>query len=98
VPELLLLDEDSNCGEIQGYVEISGDDMPFRQMNAATPIRRLLRTKEAAQYLSMSPWSLRHMVERRELPYISSGDNTSAWRFDVRDLDRWIETHRIGPK
>ena len=65
-------------------------------MTNATPIRRLLRTKEAACYLSMSPWMLRQMVERRELPYISSGDNTSAWRFDVRDLDRWIENHRIG--
>jgi excisionase family DNA binding protein len=67
-------------------------------MSAATPIRRLLRTNEAAHYLGMSPWTLRQMVERRELPYISSGDNTSAWRFDIRDLDRWIEAHRIGAK
>jgi excisionase family DNA binding protein len=57
-----------------------------------------LRTKEAACYLGMSPWTLRQMVERRELPYISSGDNTSAWRFDIHDLDRWIEAHRIGAK
>jgi excisionase family DNA binding protein len=57
-----------------------------------------MRTKEAACYLGMSPWSLRQMVERRELPYISSGDNTSAWRFDIHDLDHWIEAHRIGPK
>ena len=61
------------------------------------PIRRLLRTKEAAHYLGMSPWSLRQMVQRREVPYISSGDNTSAWRFDIRDLECWIEAHRIGP-
>jgi excisionase family DNA binding protein len=68
-------------------------------MNISTmSTRRLLRTKEAANYLSMSPWSLRQMVERRELPYISSGDNTSAWRFDIHDLDAWIEDHRIGPK
>jgi len=67
-------------------------------MSPSAPIRRLLRTKEAAHYLGMSPWSLRQMVERRELPYISSGDNTSAWRFDIHDLDRWIEAHRIGPK
>ena len=57
---------------------------------------RLLRTKDAAKYLSMSPWTLRRMVERGELPFISSGDNSSAWRFDIRDLDRWIEQHRIG--
>ena len=59
---------------------------------------RLLRTREAAYYLGMSPWTLRQLVERRELPYISSGNNTSAWRFDIHDLDRWIETHRIGAK
>jgi len=67
-------------------------------MTCAAPIRRLLRTKEACQYLAMSPWSLRQMVDRRELAYVSSGDNTSAWRFDIRDLDRWIESHRIGAK
>ena len=61
-----------------------------------TPMRRLLRTKEAAEYLGMSPWSLRQMVEHRELPYVSVGDHTSAWRFDVRDLDRWIEDHKLG--
>lgn len=61
-----------------------------------SPTRRLLRTKEAAQYLCMSPWSLRQMVEHRELPYVSVGDHTSAWRFDIRDLDRWIEDHKLG--
>jgi len=67
-------------------------------MTPTAPIRRLLRTKEAAHYLGMSPWSLRQMVERRELPYISSGDNTSAWRFDIRDLDRWVDSHKLGAK
>ena len=65
-------------------------------MNPLTPTRRLLRTKEAAQYLGMSPSSLRRMVERGEMPYISAGDHTSAWRFDLRDLDAWIESHKLG--
>ncbi len=67
----------------------------------ASPARiepRLLRTKQAAAYLGMSPWALRQEVQRGALPYISCGDHTSAWRFDVRDLDAWIERHRIGAK
>jgi hypothetical protein len=64
----------------------------------APPIRRLLRLKSAAAYLDMSPWSLRQLVQRRELAYISAGENTSAWRFDVHDLDAWIEAHKIGAR
>jgi hypothetical protein len=60
--------------------------------------RRLMRLKSAAAYLDMSPWSLRQLVQRRELAYISAGENTSAWRFDVHDLDAWINAHKIGPK
>jgi len=62
----------------------------------STPTRRLLRTRQAAEYLGMSPWSLRRMVEHRELLYVSAGDHTSAWRFDIHDLDRWIEEHKLG--
>ncbi len=59
------------------------------------PAPRLLRTKQAARYLGMSPWSLRQEVARG-LPFISTGAHTSAWRFDIRDLDRWIEAHRVS--
>jgi excisionase family DNA binding protein len=68
-------------------------------MNDAVQIRRrLLRMKKAAEYMDMHPWSLRQLVQRGELSYISAGDNTSAWRFDIADLDGWIEAHRIGSK
>jgi len=60
--------------------------------------QRLLRTKQAARYLSLSPWLLRRLVAAGELAFISVGDNTSAWRFDVRDLDAFIDRHRIGSK
>jgi excisionase family DNA binding protein len=72
--------------------------MRSEPQNGSTSIqmRRLLRMKDAAQYLAMHPWSVRRLVERGELAYVSSGDNTSAWRFDIKDLDRWIDTHRIG--
>jgi excisionase family DNA binding protein len=68
-------------------------------MSGAVQIRsRLLPMKKAAEYLDMHPWTVRQLVQRGELGYISAGDNTSAWRFDVLELDRWIEAHRIGPK
>lgn len=57
--------------------------------------KRLLRTKEAARYLGMSPWSLRQEVNKGELHFVSSGENTSSWKFDVGDLDAWIERHKI---
>jgi len=44
----------------------------------------------------MSAWNLRQLVAAGKIPFISTGDNTSAWRFDIHDLDRWIDTHRIG--
>jgi hypothetical protein len=57
--------------------------------------KRLLRTKDAARYLGMSPWGLRQEVNKSELHFVSSGEHTSSWKFDVRDLDAWIEQHKI---
>jgi excisionase family DNA binding protein len=56
---------------------------------------RLLKTKHAARYLGMSPWALRQLVSSGDIPFISSGDRTSSWKFDIRDLDAWIERRRI---
>ena len=67
-------------------------------LKATNPERRLMRLKEAAAYLDMHPCTIRQLVERRELPYISAGQHTSAWRFDIHDLDRWIDAHRISGK
>jgi hypothetical protein len=58
--------------------------------------QRLFRTKEAAHYLGMSAWALRQEVGKGELPFISSGENTSCWKFDVGDLDAWVERHRVN--
>jgi excisionase family DNA binding protein len=53
----------------------------------------LLRTKEAAPYLGISAGKLRHLVQAGKLPFIEDEDR-SPWRFDVRDLDAYIEQHR----
>jgi excisionase family DNA binding protein len=55
---------------------------------AITP--RMLKTKQAAHYLSVSAWKLRNIVQAGEIACIIS-DGTSPWLFDIRDLDKWIE-------
>jgi excisionase family DNA binding protein len=56
---------------------------------------RLFRTKDAANYLGMSTWALRQQVSKGNLPFISSGERTSSWKFDLGDLDAWVERHRV---
>jgi excisionase family DNA binding protein len=54
--------------------------------------RRLLRLKPAAEYLSVSPGTLRAIVQRGELPIIKLAETGHApWLLDVRDLDGWVE-------
>lgn len=58
----------------------------------ATP-KRLLSVKEAAAYLGRkSVSSIYHLVARREIPCVKHGRNL---RFDVKELDRWIEGDRV---
>jgi excisionase family DNA binding protein len=58
--------------------------------------RRLLRLKPAAEYLSVSPGTLRAIVQRGELPIIKLGNNgRSPWLIDARDLDSWIEKSKV---
>ena len=55
---------------------------------------RLLRTKQAAEYLSCSDWTLRKLVRDGKIPHVLLGEESGAWRFDVRDLEALIESHR----
>ncbi len=65
-------------------------DFP-RAMNTREPItKRLLRTKQAALYLGMSPGKLRRLTQDGELPVIQH-DEHSPWLYDLRDLDSLIE-------
>ena len=58
--------------------------------------KRLLRTREAAAYLSLSAWKLRTLVADGHLPVVQA-DDSSPFLFDVQDLDSWTERHkRIG--
>lgn len=53
--------------------------------------KRVLTLAEAAEYIGLTEAALRHKVAARQIPYVSIDRKT---RFDVRDLDRWIDEHR----
>lgn len=55
--------------------------------------RRLLRTKEAALYLGMSPGKLRRLTQCGELSIVQH-DEHAPWLYDLRDLDEHIERHK----
>src|SRR3954468_6855122 len=50
---------------------------------------RLLRLKPAADYMSMSTWTLRRLIQQGELPVIQR--ENAPWLVDVEDLNAWIE-------
>lgn len=59
-------------------------------------LRRLMRSKPAADYLGVSTKAVRQMVLAGELRAIPGNGLRSPWRFDVRDLDEWIERSKVG--
>lgn len=52
--------------------------------------KRLFNVEEAAQYIGLTPGTLYNMASRREIPTVKVG---RALRFDVLQLDRFIEQH-----
>ena len=55
--------------------------------------KRLLRVREAAEYLSISPWKVRRLIQQGLLPVVQASES-GAWRVDVRDLDAFIERNK----
>jgi excisionase family DNA binding protein len=55
----------------------------------------LLNYRAAAEYLGLSPLTLRRYVSRKVLPFLKLGP--SAVRFTTEDLDRWIESRKVEP-
>jgi hypothetical protein len=60
---------------------------------AAIPKRRLLRLRAAGEYLSLSPWKLRQLIQCGKLPVVQDGDG-SPFLLDVRDLDGYVERNK----
>ena len=59
----------------------------------AIPRRRLLRTKQAAEYLSLSPWKLRQLIAYGRLPVVQAEEG-APFLLDIRDLDGYIERNK----
>jgi excisionase family DNA binding protein len=67
--------------------------MITRDLNSG---KRLLRLKPAAEYLSVSPGTLRGIVQRGELPIIKLAETGhSPWLIDRIELDAWIERSKM---
>ncbi len=63
------------------------------RQGSISPRKRLLRLKDAAHYLSLSPWKLRRLVWERRLPVVQDGEG-SPFLFDQRDLDLYVDSHK----
>jgi excisionase family DNA binding protein len=56
---------------------------------------RLFRLKTASEYLSLSPWKLRRLIQEGRLPVIQDCDG-GPFLLDVRDLDGFVERNKRG--
>jgi hypothetical protein len=67
---------------------LSPTEEELMMATAPTRPRRLLCTKQAAEYLSMSEWKLRRLIQDAIIPFL----------LDVRDLDAYIDgnKHHLG--
>ena len=59
-----------------------------RQKNASLG-QRMMRVREAAEYLGSSPWKVRQLIANRRIPFVQDGDG--PFLLDIRDLDCFIE-------
>jgi excisionase family DNA binding protein len=57
--------------------------------------RRLFRLKMAAEYLSLSPWKLRRLIQEGRLPVVQDCEG-GPFLLDVRDLDGFVERNKRG--
>ena len=65
----------------------------IKSRSGFTAGKRLVRLKEAAGYLSLSPWKLRNLVWAGRLPVVQDCEG-SPFLFDQRDLDSYVEEHK----
>jgi len=57
--------------------------------------KRLLDIKEAAEFLNVSPNTLYSWVSQRRIPFVKLGRRVE---FDLKDLEDWIEHHKVKQK
>ncbi len=57
--------------------------------------KRLLNITEASEYLGISEGSLYKLNWQRRIPVVKIG---KSLRFDIQDLEGWIEENKVGIK
>jgi excisionase family DNA binding protein len=55
-------------------------------------VSRLVDVDGAAEHLSVSPRFVRRLIAQRRVPYLKVGKFV---RFDMADLDAWLEACRV---
>ncbi len=60
----------------------------------APPSRKLLRSREASRYLALSPRALWALSNSGSIPTVRIGLRTV--RFDIDDLNDWIDSQKAG--
>jgi excisionase family DNA binding protein len=63
--------------------------------NQETAETRLLTVPEAATRLGISPPSVWNRIARGELPVVQLGGRKTAVRILAKDLDAYVEAHRV---
>ena len=66
-----------------------------RPPKAPTLPHRLHSIEDSARYLGVSPWTLREMIWRNDLPHVKIGRRQYL---DIRDLDQFIEQSKTREK
>ena len=56
---------------------------------------RLLRYSEAAEILNISPFTLRHHVSKRKVPFVKIGNSTRFVRSQLEDFIR-LSSVKVG--
>ena len=76
---------DQGGGKVQQMVRTKNSPFPGLY-------KRLFSLQEAAGYLGRSTWSVRRLIWNGELPSVRAGGRVHV---DVRDMDMFIETHKV---
>lgn len=56
-------------------------------------LKRLLNTREVADYLGKSPWWVRENISELGIPAIKMG---RQWRYREEDVEAWLNLNRVA--
>jgi excisionase family DNA binding protein len=64
----------------------------IREANTGRIYPRLLSVAQAAELLGRSQNSMRHLIDRHEIPVVRHGRSV---RLDIADLEKWLERDKV---